>query len=124
MSLLFAASFVLKDANTIIDNVDFVIRNIFRYPSSWGISGLIFGILIVLSIVNRLELDYFQFVWIGYAFLNLISYCIVDSKWFWLNWDDSYNRVLLQIVPVFVFVMAVKILPLLQSCTQDHSSES
>lgn len=124
MSLLFVASFVLKDANTIIDNVDFVIRNIFRYPSSWGISGLIFGILIVLSIVNRLELDYFQFVWIGYAFLNLISYCIVDSKWFWLNWDDSYNRVLLQIVPVFVFVMAVKILPLLQSCTQDHSSES
>lgn len=124
MSLLFIASFVLKDANTIIDNVDFVIRNMFRYPSSWGISGLIFGILLVLSVVNRFELDYFQFVWSGYAFLNLISYCIVDSKWFWLNWDDSYNRVLLQIVPMFVFSMAVKILPLLRSCIPNHSSES
>lgn len=124
MFFLFIASFVLKDANTIIDNVDFVIRNMFRYPSSWGISGLIFGVLIVLSVINRFELDYFQFVWSGYAFLNLISYCIVDSKWFWLNWDDSYNRVLLQIVPVFVFVMAVKILPLLQSYIPDHSSGS
>lgn len=124
MSLLFLASFVLKDADTIIDNVDFVIRNMFRYPSSWGISGLIFGILIVLSVINRFELDYFQFIWCGYAFLNLISYCIVDSKWFWLNWDDSYNRVLLQIVPVFVFAMAVKILPLLRPCIPDHSSES
>lgn len=124
MSLLFLASFFLKDADTIIDNVDFVIRNIFRYPSSWGISGLIFGFLIVLSVIKRFELDYFQFIWCGYAFLNLISYCIVDSKWFWLNWDDSYNRVLLQIVPVFVFVMAVKILPLLQSCIPNHNSES
>lgn len=124
MFLLFIASFILKDANTIIDNVDFVIRNMFRYPSSWGISGFIFGILLVLSVVKRFELDYFHFVWSGYAFLNLISYCIVDSKWFWLNWDDSYNRVLLQIVPVFVFIMAVKLLPLLRSYTPDHSSGS
>lgn len=124
MLLLFAVSFKIKNTDIIIDNVDFVIRNMFRYPSSWGISGLIFGVLIVLSVINRFELDYFQFVWSGYAFLNLISYCVVDNKVLWVNWDDSYNRVLLQIVPVFVFVMAVKILPLLQSCIPDHSSES
>jgi len=114
MLLLFIASFFLKDANTIIDNVDFVIRNMFRYPSSWGISALFFGIILTLSLVSDLRLDYLHFVWSGYAFLNLISYCIVDSKWFWLNWDDSYNRVLLQIVPVFVFIMAVKMTKLLQ----------
>lgn len=122
MFLLFLLSFFLKDANTIIDNVDFVIRNMFRYPSSWGISALFFGILLALSLVARPGLDYLHFLWSGYAFLNLISYCIVDSKWFWLNWDDSYNRVLLQIVPVFVFLMAVKILPLFQSGKPDHNS--
>ena len=122
MFLLFLLSFFLKDANTIIDNVDFVIRNMFRYPSSWGISALFFGILLALSLVARPGLDYLHFLWSGYAFLNLISYCIVDSKWFWLNWDDSYNRVLLQIVPVFVLLMAVKILPLFQSGKPDHNS--
>lgn len=124
MLVLLAASAVLKDLNTIIDNVDFVIRNMFRYPSSWGISGLFFGVLLALSFVSLLKFDYLHFVWSGYALLNLVSYCIVDSKRFWLNWDDSYNRVLLQIVPVFVFIMAVKILPLLQSGKQDRSSES
>ena len=132
MVLLFIASFFLKDANTIIDNVDFVIRNMFRYPSSWGISAFFFGIVLTLSLVKEFRLDYLHFLWSGYAFLNLISYCIVDSKWFWLNWDDSYNRVLLQIVPVFVFIMAIKLEPIIfaaqsllrLSDTQDHSSES
>lgn len=122
MLMLLVLSAVLKDLNTIIDNVDFVIRNMFRYPSSWGISGFFFGILLVFSCITLLRLDYLHFVWSGYALLNLVSYCMVDSKWFWLNWDDSYNRVLLQIVPVFIFIMAVKILPLLRSGKQDHSS--
>ena len=123
MFLLFVYSFVKKQ-DVIIDNVDFVIRNMFRQPSSWGISGFIFAGLLALSLVRKFELDHLHFLWSGYAFLNLISYCIVDSKWFWLNWDDSYNRVLLQIVPVFVFVTAVKSLALLQSDTPDHSCVS
>ena len=123
MFCLFLLSF-LKKADVIIDNVDFVIRNMFLYPSSWGISGIIFGILLVLSLIPKPKLDYLHFFWSGYAFLNLISYCLVDSKAFWVNWDDSYNRVLLQIVPVFVFIMAVKILPLLQSYIPNHNSES
>ena len=122
MLLLFAFSFKIKNADIIIDNVDFVIRNMFRYPSSWGISGFIFGILLALSFIVKPKIDYLQFLWGGYAFLNLVSYCIVDNKLFWLNWDDSYNRILLQIVPVFVFLMAVKILPLFQSDKPDHNS--
>ena len=124
MLMLFAASIKMKNLDIIIDNVDFVIRNMFRYPSSWGISALFFGVLLTFSLTALLRLDYLHFLWSGYAFLNLVSYCIVDNKSFWLNWDDSYNRVLLQIVPVFVFIMAVKILPLLQSGKQDRSSES
>lgn len=123
MFVLLCYSFVLKK-DIIIDNMDFVIRNMFRYPSSWGISALFFGVLIVWSVTVRIRLDYMHFLWIGYAFLNFVSYCIVDSKAFWLNWDDSYNRVLQQIVPVFVLIMALKSLALLQSDTPDHSSES
>ncbi len=123
MFVLLCYSFVLK-GDIIIDNMDFVIRNMFRYPSSWGISALFFGVLIVWSVTVRIRLDYMHFLWIGYAFLNFVSYCIVDSKAFWLNWDDSYNRVLQQIVPVFVLIMALKSLALLQSDTPDHSSES
>lgn len=122
--MFLAASVVLKDLNTIIDNIDFVIRNMFRYPSSWGISGFFFGVLLAFSFIRSLKYDYLHFLWSGYALLNLVSYCVVDSKWFWLNWDDSYNRVLLQIIPVFVFIMAVKILPLLQFYTPDRNSES
>lgn len=114
----------LKKADIIIDNVDFVIRNMFRYPSSWGISALFFAVLAVFSIIHRPALDYFHFLWTGYALLNLVSYCLVDSKAFWVNWDDSYNRVLQQILPVFVFIMALKSLVLLQSDRPDHSSES
>lgn len=123
MCCLMGAAF-LKKADIIIDNVDFVIRNMFRYPSSWGISALFFGVLIVFSIVRGPFLDYFHFLWAGYALLNLASYCLVDSKAFWVNWDDSYNRVLQQILPVFVFIMALKSLALLQSDRPDHSSES
>lgn len=131
MTVLLYYSFTVKK-DIIIDNFDFVIRNMFRYPSSWGISALFFGVLLVFSLLPRFKLDYLQFVWSGYAFLNLVSYCIVDNKSFWLNWDDSYNRVLQQIVPVFVFIMAVKLAPIIfaaqsllrLSDTQDHSSES
>ena len=122
MFALFYLSFV-KKADIIIDNVDFVIRNMFRYPSSWGISAAFFGIILVFALVKNFKLDYLHFFWSGYAFLNLVSYCIVDSKAFWVNWDDSYNRVLLQIIPVFVFIMAVKSLALLQS-DQDKRSNS
>jgi len=121
--VLFGYSFRAK-GEIIIDNVDYTIRNIFHYPSSWGISALFFGILIAFSLIKEFKLDYLQFFWSGFAFLNLVSYCIVDNKLFWVNWDDSYNRVLLQIVPVFIFIMAVKILPLLQSDTPNHNSES
>jgi len=113
MAVLLYYSYTVKE-DIIIDNFDFVIRNMFRYPSSWGISALFFGVLLVFSLVPAFRLDYLHFVWSGYAFLNLVSYCIVDNKSFWLNWDDSYNRVLLQIVPVFVFIMAVKVTKLLQ----------
>lgn len=123
MFCLFLLSF-LKKADVIIDNVDFAIRNMFLYPSSWGISGIFFAILLVFSLIRNPKLDYLHFFWSGYAVLNLISYCLVDSKAFWVNWDDSYNRVLLQIVPVFVFIMAVKILPLLQFYIPDRNSES
>jgi len=123
MFVLLLYSFYMK-GDIIIDNVDFVIRNMFRYPSSWGISGFAFGTLLVFSLIAGFKLDYLHFFWSGYAFLTFISYCIVESKNFWLNWDDSYNRVLLQIVPVFVFVMAVKSLSLLQSDTPDHSCGS
>lgn len=112
MFFLLYLSFV-KKADIIIDNVDFVIRNMFRYPSSWGISALFFGVILVFALVREFRLDYLHFFWSGYAFLNLVSYCIVDNKSFWVNWDDSYNRVLLQIVPVFVFIMAVKVANLL-----------
>ena len=111
-SILLAYSYSVK-RDIIIDNFDFVIRNMFKFPSSWGISALFFCIILVFSLIDKFKLDYLHFLWSGYAFLNLVSYCIVDNKSFWVNWDDSYNRVLLQIVPVFVFIMAVKILPLL-----------
>lgn len=114
MFYLFYLSFV-KKADIIIDNVDFVIRNMFRYPSSWGISATFFGVILVFALVKDFKLDYLHFFWSGYAFLNMVSYCIVDNKSFWVNWDDSYNRVLMQIIPVFVFIMAVKSLVLLQS---------
>ncbi len=81
--------------------------------------------LIVFSIVRGPFLGLFPLpLWAGYALLNLASYCTVDSKAFWVNWDDSYNRVLQQILPVFVFIMALKSLALLQSDRPDHSSES
>lgn len=131
MAVLLYFSYTIK-RDIIIDNFDFVIRNMFRYPSSWGISALFFGVLLVFSLLPKFRLDYLHFLWSGYAFLNLVSYCIVDNKSFWFNWDDSYNRVLQQIVPVFVFIMAVKLVPLIfaaqslprRSDTPDHSSES
>ncbi|MBE5847947.1 MAG: hypothetical protein E7300_09760 [Lachnospiraceae bacterium] len=88
-----------------IDDWDFAIRNLFLYPSSWGLSAVLFGILIMLSLVVRFDLRGDHFVWIGYALLNLISYCYVDNKIFWVNWDDSYNRVLMQIVPVMLLIV-------------------
>lgn len=123
MFFLLYLSFV-KKADIIIDNVDFVIRNMFRYPSSWGISALFFGVILVFALVREFRLDYLHFFWSGYAFLNLVSYCIVDNKSFWVNWDDSYNRVLLQIIPVFVFIMAVRVAEFLQSTKCKSNSDS
>ncbi len=88
-----------------IDDWDYAIRNLFQFPSSWGISAILLGILLVLSFAIHSDLRGDHFVWIGYAMLNLISYCFVDSKVFWVNWDDSFNRVLMQIVPVMLFVI-------------------
>lgn len=105
---MLGAAFLLR-GDLVIDNVDFTIRNIFMYPSPWGISGFIFGLLLVLSMLKAPCLDALNFLWAGYALLNLVSYSLVDSKALWVNWDDSYSRVLMQIVPVFLLVMALKI---------------
>ncbi len=98
-----------------IDDWDYAIRNLFLYPSSWGISAVLFGILIMLSFVIRFNLRGDHFVWIGYALLNLISYCYVDNKVFWVNWDDSYNRVLMQIVPVMLLIVGKELFTLLKT---------
>lgn len=119
--LLFALT--IHDWNQIIDNIDMTIRNMFLYPASWGISGIIFGILLTITLLHKSFWDIDTFLWIGYILLNFISYCAVGKN-LWVNWDDSYNRIVLQIIPLFVFISGKKSLDLLQSDKPDHSSES
>ena len=119
---LMGAAF-LKKADIIIDNVDFVIRNMFRYPSSLGISALFFGVLIVFSIVRGLFSDYFPSSGPDMPCSIWLPYCPVDSKAFWVNWDDSYNRVRSRSFRSCVYYGSES-LALLQSDRPDHSSES
>lgn len=106
----------LRDWNQVVDNIDMTIRNMFLYPASWGISGILFGLLLVFTLLQHKAFwDVDTFLWLGYTILNFISYCAV-GKYLWVNWDDSYNRIVLQIIPVFVFVSGKKLFSLLQSC--------
>lgn len=114
----------LRDWNFIVDNVDMTIRNMLLFPSIWGISAVMYAMLIVITMLKKPFWDADTFLWLGYIILNFISYSMVDSKWFWVNWDDSYMRVFLQIVPVIVFICGKKLSVLLRSYTPDHNSES
>ena len=114
----------LRDWNFIVDNVDMTIRNMLLFPSIWGISAVMYAMLIVITMLKKPFWDADTFLWLGYIILNFISYSMVDSKWFWVNWDDSYMRVFLQIIPVIVFICGKKLSALLQSYTPDHNSES
>ncbi|MDD7148988.1 MAG: hypothetical protein SOY45_02890 [Lachnospiraceae bacterium] len=114
----------LRDWNFIVDNVDMTIRNMILFPSIWGISAVMYAMLIVITMLKKPFWDADTFLWLGYIILNFISYSMVDSKWFWVNWDDSYMRVFLQIVPVIVFICGKKLSALLRSYTPDHNSES
>lgn len=114
----------LRDWNFIVDNVDMTIRNMILFPSIWGISAVMYAMLIVITMLKKPFWDADTFLWLGYIILNFISYSMVDSKWFWVNWDDSYMRVFLQIVPVIVFICGKKLSVLLRSYTPDHNSES
>lgn len=120
---LLLAALTVHDWNQVVDNIDMTIRNMFLYPASWGISGILFGILLVMTFLYRPFWDEETFLWAGYVILNFISYCAVGKK-LWVNWDDSYNRIVLQIIPVFVFICGKKLFSLLQLYKQDHSSES
>lgn len=120
---LLLAALTVHDWNQVVDNIDMTIRNMFLYPASWGISGILFGILLVMTFLYRPFWDEETFLWAGYVILNFISYCAVGKK-LWVNWDDSYNRIVLQIIPVFVFICGKKLFSLLQLYKRDHSSES
>lgn len=92
----------------IIDNIDVLVSNIFVYPSSWGISGFFFLVLLCFILLKKSEVTkYYHFVWIGYLLLNISSYSM--AKYSWINWDDSFNRIILQIVPFFLFACALSI---------------
>lgn len=121
--MLLLAVLTLRDWNQVIDNVDMTIRNMLLYPSSWGISAVLFGILLVFTLLYRPFWDTDTFLWLGYVLLNFISYCAVGKN-LWVNWDDSYNRIVLQIIPIFVFICGKKLSCLLQSYTPDHNSGS
>lgn len=110
----------IRDWNQVVDNIDMTIRNMFLYPASWGISGLFFGLLLTLTLLRRPFWDEDTFLWAGYVLLNFISYCAV-GKHLWVNWDDSYNRIVLQIIPLFLFMSGKKLSDLLRSDTPDHS---
>ncbi len=112
-----------RDWNQVVDNIDMTIRNMLLYPSSWGISALLFGVLLTVTLLHRPFWDTDTFLWLGYVILNFISYCAVGKK-LWVNWDDSYSRIVLQIVPVFVFICGKKLLSLLRSDTPDRNSVS
>lgn len=102
--LLLLIPCVKKKSWLIFDNFDYTIRNLFGSDSAWGLSAYVFVILIVLSMIPRFNLDFGNFVWIGYVILNFVAYSIIDDKVLWVNWDDSYSRVLMQIVPVCMWV--------------------
>lgn len=114
----------LRNWNQVVDNIDMTFRNMLLYPSSWGISAPIFGVIIVFALLRAKEffISTDTFLWLGYIILNFISYCAAD-KYLWVNWDDSYLRVLQQIIPVFLFILAMKLCRFL-FYTPDHNSES
>ena len=114
----------LRNWNFIADNVDMTIRNMLLFPSIWGISAIMYAVLIVITMLHKPFWDADTFLWLGYIILNFVSYSMVDSKWFWVNWDDSYMRVFLQIVPVIAFICGKKLSALLRFYTPDHNSES
>lgn len=114
----------LRDWNFIADNVDMTIRNMLLFPSIWGISAVMYAALVVVTMLHKPFWDADTFLWLGYLILNFVSYNMVDSKYFWVNWDDSYMRVFLQIVPVITFICGKKLSALLRSYTPDHNSES
>lgn len=105
----------LRDWNFIADNVDMTIRNMLLFPSIWGISAVMYAALVVITMLHKHFWDKDTFLWLGYIILNFLSYSMVDSKWFWVNWDDSYMRVFLQIIPVIVFICAKKLSELLRT---------
>jgi len=68
--------------------------------------------LITISLIRIKKIfDYYGLIWIGFSIINFLSYTMV--KFFWVNWDDSFNRVLLQVVPIFVFAMADNIVEII-----------
>jgi len=100
---------VMKKGWLIFDNFDYTVRNLFGYDSAWGFSAYTLFVLVVMACIPRPKLDMGTFIWAGYAVLNFVSYSMIDDKVLWVNWDDSYSRVLMQIVPVVVFICAEKI---------------
>ena len=104
----------LLKTNVILNNFDVLVSNIFEYPSSWGLSGFFFVILLSLTFIKKSELTkYYHFIWIGYFLLNISSYSMAKNSW--VNWDDSFNRVVLQIVPILLFAAALSISKLFYS---------
>lgn len=113
----------IRDWNQVVDNIDMTIRNMFLYPAAWGISGIFFAVLLTITLLRRPFWDADTFLWAGYVLLNFISYCAVGKN-LWVNWDDSYSRIVLQIVPLFLFMSGKKLSDLLRSDTPDHSCGS
>lgn len=97
-----------------VDFVDVVIKNMFRFPSSWGWTAYFFIGLFMVSLCAGLRIQYLDFVWIGYSIFNFISYAIAKGGG-WVNWDDSYNRVLMQIIPIMVMAIGIRIVQLLRN---------
>jgi len=100
---------IKKKGWLIFDNFDYTVRNLFGKDSAWGLSAYILVAILVLSMLSGVRLDFGNFVWIGYAVLNFVSYSIIDDKVLWVNWDDSYSRVLMQIIPICLWVCCMHI---------------
>lgn len=98
---------LLKDAPLYLGNLDAFYKNLFG-QSGWGFFPAVIIAMLVLTYRKGLRIDYFELLFVGFILITLVV-CWARGDVLRENLSDSGNRVLLQVVPLAVYVVVLRL---------------
>ena len=118
--VLVNAAVFLYDRGDYITNMKAYILNVIG-ASGWGLfASFVIGVLILVP-KKSIKINYFDFSVICYCLLTIVAGWARGDN-LWVSFGDSGNRILIQVVPMMIFALIVKVIEGLEYWKKESSN--